>query len=271
MSLKFRSSAVAAFTLNVGNTHSRLIGWSSRGELVSWKPWETRENPLRYLAAFNASCSIPLILGGVVPDVKETIVDALRNSGCKIHVFRSDIQPRMKILPRPPERVGDDRIASALGALAIDPSRPWVIVDAGTATTINAVTPGRNGRLPRFEGGLIVPGAAMSLEALAHFTAQLPSLSAKRLKHKYSFIGRNTEEAMLLGVYQANVATAAALAKGQLKELGPRARIALTGGGGESPGFQKAFKETCPAGCVSIHPHLVDLGLFSCWKEASHT
>jgi pantothenate kinase type III len=211
-----------------------------------------------------------VIIGGVVPELKARISKAWRKAGWNVEVFRKDIPPHIEIVPRPAERVGDDRIASALGALALDPSRPWVVVDAGTAMTINAVTPRNKGKRPRFEGGLIVPGTAMSLKALAHFTAQLPDLSAKKFSSNKSFIGRNTEEAMLLGVHQASIATAVTLAKGQIGALGPRTHVVLTGGG-VGPIFLKAFKDAFSSGMVRMHPYLVDLGLFSCWEQSFHS
>jgi pantothenate kinase type III len=260
-----------AFTLNVGNTHCRLTGWSSRAQIVGQWVWPTSDDPVLHLKRSCIELRKPVILSAVVPRVRERIIVILRKAAYEVHVFRRDLKPRLKIVPKPTARVGDDRIASTLGALALDSTRPWVIIDVGTAVTVNAVTPSRHGKPARFEGGLILPGTVMSLKALAQFTAQLPDLSSIKYRFRNSFIGRNTEEAMLLGVYQASVATAVALAKGQLKELGPRARIALTGGGANSPDFQKAFKKACPPGMVSVHPYLVDLGLFSCWKATSHT
>jgi len=270
MTRSSRHTRIVAFTLNVGNTHSRLVSWRSDASIANQFVATTSEL-LRKPSTFKERLTrdIPVIFGGVVPSATNQLAGSLRTKYMAIR-FRRDLQPQIEIVPRPASRVGDDRIASALGALALDPTHPWVVVDAGTAMTINAVTPGKKGRLPRFEGGLIVPGFAICLDALATFTAQLPKLSAKKIPQRKSFIGRNTEEAILLGVFQSTVATAVAVAKGQLKELGPRARIVLTGGGA-STAFQRAFKEVCPPGVVSVRPYLVDLGLFSCWKVASHT
>lgn len=265
-----RIGSIAAFTLNVGNTHCRLVGWRSNGTISSQRiaPTKSILHDAKLLQSILDS-SAEVVLAGVVPATKAQLAKRLRKKGCQVHIFRCDLKPQIAIVPSPPARVGDDRIAAALGALSLDPKRPWVVVDAGTAMTVNAVTPGGKGRRPRFEGGLIVPGRAMSLKALAQFTAQLPDLTEKDFRIRNSFIGRNSEEAMLLGVYQAILAAAVELTKGQLRTLGTRARIAVTGGG--MAGLQNAFKREFPRERRCFVPNLVDLGLFSCWKHASHT
>jgi pantothenate kinase type III len=134
--------------------------------------------------------------------------------------------------------------------------------------TINAVTPARRGAVPRFEGGLIVPGTLTALLALSEYTAQLPSLERLPVTgwpHSM-FIGRSTKQAMLLGVYKAQIAAAVALAKGQMRELGPRTRVILTGGGSGEGGFFLEFLESFPRGKVIAFSDLVHLGLFSAWK-----
>jgi len=70
---------------------------------------------------------------------------------------------------REPARLGCDRFAAAIGARALAPGQALVVATCGTATTIDAVTPGG-----RFLGGMILPGLALMAGALARNTAQLP-------------------------------------------------------------------------------------------------
>jgi pantothenate kinase type III len=262
------------FTLNVGNTNTKIVGWRSGGP-AKWLAWKTEAQPPRELAGMlqtNPDANAPVVLAGVVPAYKEELAARLFKLGREALIFRKDLKPEIEIVPRPVERVGDDRIAGAMGALALNPSWPWVIVDVGTAMTINAVTPGRAGRLPRFEGGLIVPSTITSLMALSEYTAQLPRLERLPVYGgpNCPFIGRSTEQAMLLGVYHAQFATALALAKGQMRELGPRARVVLTGGGATDSAFAVEFKAAFQAGKVVSAPELVHFGLLSVWN-ASHS
>src|SRR5262249_12952781 len=61
-----------------------------------------------------------------------------------------------------PDRVGLDRLAAAVAANVIrNPLRPAIVVDAGSAITVDLVA--ADGA---FEGGVILPGFRMSAEAL---------------------------------------------------------------------------------------------------------
>ncbi len=70
---------------------------------------------------------------------------------------------------RSPETLGLDRLAAAVGAAALYPGRNVLIVDAGTALTVDLVT--ADGV---FHGGCISPGLRMRLQALHDHTAALP-------------------------------------------------------------------------------------------------
>ena len=66
----------------------------------------------------------------------------------------------MPILYDNPKEVGADRIADAVGAYDLY-GGPCVVVDMGTATTVEAIS--ANGE---YLGGAITPGVAISLDAL---------------------------------------------------------------------------------------------------------
>ncbi len=117
-------------------------------------------------------------------------------TGCwvsKPGAFEKTCAVPLRCMPKPASAIGDDRLASALGALSLGPALPWVVVDCGTAMTVNAVSPLRTlpravaadappvglpvrsrGMLGTFEGGLIVPGEALMLHSLHAGTAQVP-------------------------------------------------------------------------------------------------
>ena len=69
-----------------------------------------------------------------------------------------------------------------------------IIIDAGTATTIDALVLGSN---PAFLRGAILPGMQILRDALAAKTAQLPLVE---LKAPDSVIGPNTDQAIRSGV-----------------------------------------------------------------------
>lgn len=74
---------------------------------------------------------------------------------------------------RDPSQLGCDRFASAIGAHALFPGEPLLIVTSGTATTIDALT--ADGV---FLGGMILPGLGLMASSLARNTAQLPQVAA---------------------------------------------------------------------------------------------
>ena len=74
-----------------------------------------------------------------------------------------------------PGQLGADRWHALLGACARLPGASLVVVNAGTATTVDCVRAGDGGA--RFVGGCIAPGVRLMLESLARGTAGLPLAS----------------------------------------------------------------------------------------------
>ena len=91
-----------------------------------------------------------------------------------------------------PETLGRDRLAAAVGVSALYPARNVLIVDMGTAITIDLVSADGT-----FQGGVISPGIDMRLRALHEYTACLP-LCEPTMEDR--LIGRTTKEAITSGV-----------------------------------------------------------------------
>ncbi|MGB8855008.1 MAG: type III pantothenate kinase, partial [Pirellulales bacterium] len=73
----------------------------------------------------------------------------------------------IEVVVAEPQRVGIDRVAGAAAAAVLaQPRRAAIVVDCGTATTVDMVDP--NGR---FLGGAILPGPALLARALAEGTS----------------------------------------------------------------------------------------------------
>lgn len=124
--------------------------------------------------------------------------------------------------------LGADRIANAIAAVFACPSEALVIVDAGTATTIDVVLPaaGREGK-PRFLGGAIAPGVRTMVQALHRGTAQLPAVPLAFPPHA---IGQGTVEAIQSGCVRGYCGLLRELLQGMEHECGCRLRPVLTGG-----------------------------------------
>ena len=130
--------------------------------------------------------------------------------------------------------LGDDRIAVCARALFEYPP-PLLVVDFGTATTINVVN-----ERGEFLGGAICVGLQTGLNALAAHTAQLPKI---RVNKKAPLIGANTKDGLLTGALLGQACLADGYAQRTEKELGRLTKI-ITGGYAETvmPYLQNSYE-----------------------------
>lgn len=94
-----------------------------------------------------------------------------------------------------PASLGADRWAALLGARACFPAVPLVVVSAGTALVVDALTLDGD-----YLGGMILPGYQMMKSALAEGTAQLPLSSGN-----FVLFPENTADAIETGVLSAMI------------------------------------------------------------------
>lgn len=91
--------------------------------------------------------------------------------------------------------LGVDRIAAAAAAAEMFPGRDVVVVDAGTAVTIDHVDP-----TGTFRGGNIAPGLSLQLDALHRHTARLPQVNVPTQTPDAPVLtGTDTPSAILAG------------------------------------------------------------------------
>lgn len=93
-----------------------------------------------------------------------------------------------------PKSLGVDRWCALIGARSLTRSA-CVVVMAGTATTVDTLDASGN-----FLGGLIIPGSALMLRALARDTAGLPFAAGH-----YALSPRCTDDAIVTGAIEAQV------------------------------------------------------------------
>ena len=129
----------------------------------------------------------------------------------------------MPILYENPKEVGPDRIANAVGAFDRY-GGPVVVVDFGTATTVDATS-----SAGEYLGGAILPGIEISLDALF---ARAAALFRVKLVEPRRVIGKSTVESIQSGTFYGWSAAVDGLCRRFQDELGPTAVVA-TGGLGE--------------------------------------
>jgi type III pantothenate kinase len=127
-----------------------------------------------------------------------------------------------------PDMVGIDRLVDAVAVNRLrQPGRPAVIVDVGSAITVDLVS--ADGA---FLGGAILPGLAMSARAMHEFTDLLPLIETADLYEPPLALGTCTEEAMRSGLFWGAVGAIRMLIDELGQHAGGTPQVFLTGGAG---------------------------------------
>lgn len=162
------------------------------------------------------------IISSVVPPVFNSVrTGVIKIIGRQPMVVGPGLKTGLNIHVDVPSQVGSDRIVIAVAALA-EYQAPLILIDMGTATTIEVVEPEN-----RYLGGVIFPGVKVSLDALTSHAAQLPGISLDQPRH---VIGKNTVDCMRSGTMYGNAAMIDGLVERMEEELGHRSTIIATGG-----------------------------------------
>jgi type III pantothenate kinase len=120
-----------------------------------------------------------------------------------------------------PKEVGADRIVNAVAAHARWPQGA-IVVDFGTATTFDVITP-----RGEYAGGIIAPGLMVSADALYSRTAKLPRVELTRPR---TAIGKNTVASIQAGLVFGYAGLVDALVNRIRGEVDFSPRIVATGG-----------------------------------------
>ena len=124
-----------------------------------------------------------------------------------------------------PERVGLDRLAAAVAASAIRGAGPAIVVDAGTAITVDLVS--SDGA---FEGGVILPGFRLTAQALSAGTNQLPLARFTGDDQPPPVLGKNTEGAIKSGLFWGAVGAVREVIERMSAGLSQQPHVFVTGG-----------------------------------------
>lgn len=112
-------------------------------------------------------------------------------------ILQAGVKTGLKIKYRNPLEVGADRIANAIAAVHLHPGKDLLVVDFGTATTIEVITATGD-----YLGGAILPGVGVSAESLASHTAKLPRVEIVRPE---AALGRSSVESIQSGLFHGHV------------------------------------------------------------------
>lgn len=162
------------------------------------------------------------IISSVVPPVFNSVkTGVIKVIGKQPMVVGPGLKTGLNIHVDVPSQVGSDRIVIAVAALA-EYEAPLILMDLGTATTMDVVEPGNV-----YMGGVIFPGVKISLDALTSRTAQLPGISLDKPRR---VIGKNTVDCMRSGMMYGTAAMIDGLVDRMEAELGHPSTLIATGG-----------------------------------------
>jgi len=164
-----------------------------------------------------------LALSSVVPALTGSFIQMARN---RLHldplVVDGETDTGILVRYETPRQVGADRLVNAVAAHARYPGHPLIVVDAGTATSVDVVT-----EKGEYLGGAIIPGIETGAEELFRRAARLHRVDLGKPKN---VIGRNTAESIRSGVYYGAIGGIDEVVTRIQKELKKMAKVIATGG-----------------------------------------
>ncbi len=199
-------------------------------------------------------------VSSVVPSCDYTIRHTI-SLYLKSHYFmlQAGVKTGLNIKYKNPNEVGADRIANAIGAMDAFPNQNLIIIDMGTATTLDVITKKRD-----YLGGAIFPGMRLSMESLSTNTAKLMEVD---IEAPSSFVGRTTRESIQAGLYYGQLGALKEIINGIKQETFNQEPPLIIGTGGFSQLFRdKALFDV-------ILPDLVLQGLSKAYEysiESEH-
>ncbi len=214
--------------VDIGNTHT-VIGLFHGAKIRRHWRLSTRKDTTVDEIAFWLKGAIPrtnlkaAAIASVVPTQDRAWLGALEEA------FR--VTPRMldyrdclglELRYEIPSQIGADRLANVLGARKLGVGR-GVVIDFGTATTFDVFADNA------YYGGIICPGIQTGLRTLVQSAAKLAEPELRWPDHA---VGRNTEDALRIGILHGTVGMIESLLKGVLRESfsGEQITVLATGG-----------------------------------------
>ncbi len=244
---------------DIGNSHT-VLGLIDEGRVVAHWRVATDERRtadewavlIRGLLADASPEDYPdgIAVCSTVPAVLHEWRPMLADHFSAIHavVVEPGVKTGVPVLMDNPREVGADRVCNALAAARLYDG-PSIVVDFGTATTFDVVSP-----RGEYIGGAIAPGIDISLEALGRRGAQLRKVELLRPR---TVIAKNTVEALQSGIVFGFASQVEGIVDRMIEELGVAVEdVNVIATGGLAP----VVVDEC-ASFTDHQPYLTLLGL----------
>ncbi len=216
--------------LNAGNSRVAL-GVFSAGQLVFSRRVEHEKRaqwPDLLAEAWRMIQDAPnaAVAGASVdPQLSAQLDQAVRQATQRsVQWVGDELELPIEVLTDQPTQTGVDRVLNIVAAFE-QMQKPCVVVDAGTAITLDACD-----EKGRFVGGVIAPGARLMLDSMNRGTARLPAVAPAVPAEA---LGKNTAAAMQAGVYYALRGLVREFMESWATQLGHWPDLIATGGDAE--------------------------------------
>jgi type III pantothenate kinase len=232
--------------VDIGNSNITLGLFSGANLLHTFRLQSRREQTtdeyaillgrLLELHALSRSDVHHSIIASVVPVLSTALASAVQRAfGCRALVVSTAMDTGITLAVERPHEVGIDRIVNVAAArhqalleagpdakagVALDAGA--IVIDLGTATTLDCVSP-----CGEFVGGVIVPGMRVSFDALVARTAKLPDVE---LVAPSRVLGKNTVACLQSGVVYGYASLIDGLVAKLRAELPFACHVLATGG-----------------------------------------
>jgi type III pantothenate kinase len=247
--------------LDIGNTHTHLGLANSRRVLrhadVLTKDWGAGASKSAAARFLKKTPLTGAVLCSVVPSATPLAKEFLRAEFGLAGLELTARTVRGVGIDYPkPSTIGPDRLANAV-AVKYHFGAPAVVVDFGTAVTFDVV----NGH-GDYIGGIIAPGLNVMTDYLHEKTALLPRI---RIREVSAVVGKNTEQAMLIGAVKGYRGLIRELV-GELKRAMqcPHLPVVATGG------YARFMSSKLPE-ITAVEPLLTLEGLRLVWEASELT
>jgi type III pantothenate kinase len=174
------------------------------------------------LDGIETSAVTGIAISSVVPPIDSLLRDVMEKLfSIKPLFVEPGVKTGLPVLTDNPAEVGADRIVNCVAAFERY-GGPTIVVDLGTATTFDVISP-----RGEFLGGAIAPGLGISADALFNSAARL---SRVNIRKPAKVIGTGTVDNIQIGLFYGYVGLIDGICERMIAELGPETKVIATGG-----------------------------------------
>jgi len=218
--------------IDVGNTHTVLGIFEGERLAADWRmaslTHRTVDENWLTIKSFCTDARIPVEaidgvgISSVVPDLTD-VFESLARKYFKVDpvTVTASLDLGIGVLYTDPSAVGADRLCNAIAGFR-KYGGPLIVIDFGTATTFDVISPSGD-----YMGGVITLGLESTASELHRRAARLPKIE---LRFPPSVIGKETEASMQSGVMFGTVDAVEGIIRRIAAELGKKPKVIATGG-----------------------------------------